>query len=521
MAGVLIRSSAVATAPFPLDQTRLDTLIEINSLINSNYTNLNGLLTRIVESAMRLTSGQASSLLLLDSESNRLFFEVALGTKGPQVKRFSLNLGEGIAGWVAEHARSLVVNDVQADERFHADISKQIGFPTQSILAVPMLLRDECVGVIEIINRSDGGIFGDDDLQWLEVFATQAAIAVQNARSYEAAQLEIGSLRRAVSDRQRQSGCHEIVGRSEAIKQKLEVTRRAATTDSSVLLLGESGVGKELFAEQIHLHSERSAQPFIRVNCAAIPEGLLESELFGHVKGAFTDASADRRGKFELADGGTILLDEVGEIPLTVQPKLLRVLQERVVEPVGGSERRQVDVRIVAATNRDIEREVREGRFRSDLYYRLNVLPIFIPPLRERRDDIEVLAEHALQRFRDETKKQITGFTPAALTALRKHSWPGNVRELENAVERAVVICQGETVDESDLVLGTGQRGGDEAHSAAYEGRPLREAMRLFKKRFITRALEAHGWRQTQTAQTLGIQRTYLSRLVKELEIRT
>jgi len=469
---------------------------------------------------MVLTSGQASSLLLLDVESNKLFFEVALGTKGPQVKRFSLDLGEGVAGWVAQHGRSVVVNDVAADPRFHADISKQIGFPTHSILAVPMRLKEECVGVIEIINRADQSAFTDDDLQWLEVFATQAALAIQNARSYEAAQLEISSLHRAFHDGERDHvGYHEFVGRSGAIKQKLEVVRRAARTDSSVLLLGESGVGKELFAEQIHLHSQRSQAPFIRVNCAAIPEGLLESELFGHVKGAFTDASVDRRGKFELADGGTILLDEIGEIPLQVQPKLLRVIQERVVEPVGGSEPRAINVRIVASTNRDIEREVREGRFRADLYYRLNVLPIFIPPLRERRDDIEVLAEAALRRFRDATKKSLIGFTPAALAALRKHSWPGNVRELENAVERAVVICRDSLIDESDLLLGSAQAKGDEAESGAYDGKPLRDAMRLFKTRFITRTLEEHGWRQTQSAKALGIQRTYLSRLVKELNI--
>ena len=314
------------------------TLIEINTLINSNYTDLTALLSRILESAERLSEGEASSLLLVNRQNNKLYFEIARGSKGSEVKRFSLEMGEGIAGWVAQNNTSVVVNDVESDERFRADIARNIGFPTSSILAVPMELKGRCVGVIEIVNKRNGRRFTEEDLQWLEVFATQAAIALQNARSYQRVQQEVSILSEQISAEQ---GYHKFVGRSPAIRDKLEIATKAAATDTSVLLLGESGVGKELFAEQIHLHSPRKDKPFIRVNCAALPEPLLESELFGHVKGAYTDATQDRRGRFELADEGTIFLDEIGDLPLSVQGKLLRVLQQKSFEKSGRPHQRR------------------------------------------------------------------------------------------------------------------------------------------------------------------------------------
>jgi len=497
---------------FEIDRNRFETLIEINTLINSDYSDVRELLSKIIESASRLMSAEASSLLLLNPENNKLYFEIALGTKGPQVQRYSLNMGEGIAGWVAANNRSLIVNDVHSDQRFYADISKQIGFPTSAILAAPMRVKDRCVGVIEIINKSGGGGFSDEDLQWLEIFATQAAIAVQNARSLEKVKEEIYHLQDEI---QAERGYHTFIGSSKAIKERLEIALRAAQTDSSVLLLGESGVGKELFAEQIHLHSPRANNPLIRVNCAALPESLLESELFGHVKGAFTGATSDRRGRFELADGGTIFLDEIGDLPLTLQVKLMRVIQSKTFDRVGGAEPVKVDVRIIAATNKDIEKEVEEGRFRADLYYRLNVLPIYIPPLRERREDIPLLAEFFLKRFNREVKKQIGGFSPEAMDLLLSFAWPGNVRELENAIERAVVTSQSDQLAPQAFALA----GHAQAREDQYAGKQLKEAVNVFKRYYIRQTLEMNRWNQTKTAKLLGIQRTYLSRLVKELEI--
>jgi len=494
-----------------IDPKKLETLIEINALINSDYTDVKTLLTKIIESATKLTSGEASSLILVNPENNKLYFEIALGSKGSDVKKYSLKMGEGIAGWVAANNKSLIVNDVESDPRFYSDISKKVGFPTSSILAVPMRLKDRCMGVIEIINKKNSKNFTDEDLDWLEIFSNQAAIAIQNAKYYQKVREEVFHLQDQIH---LDKGYHTFIGESRIIKEKLEIVRRAANTDSSVLLLGESGVGKELFAEQIHFNSSRRNNPFIRVNCAALPGNLIESELFGHVKGAFTDASSDRRGRFELADTGTIFLDEIGDLPFSAQGKLLRVLQEKTFERIGSSERIHVDVRIIAATNKNIEEEIENGKFRADLFYRLNVLPIYIPPLRERRDDIPLLAEHFLKKFNREIKKKIKGFTPEAIEALLSYIWPGNVRELENAIERAVVITENDYIKPAAFILQSYSGNGNE-----YLNKSLKEAVNLFKKRFIKNTLEQNNWKQTKTAKMLGIQRTYLSRLIKELKI--
>lgn len=494
-----------------IDPEKFNTLLEINTLINSNYGDATSLLTQILESATRLTAGEASSLILKNEEDGKLYFEIALGPKGRDIKKFSLNPGEGIAGWVAEHSQSLIVNDVETDSRFYGDISKSIDFPTYSILAVPMVVREKCVGLFEIINKKDKKYFTQSDLQWLEIFAVQAAIAIENAKYLEKAREEIGYLRdQIIVDK----GYHVLIAKSPDIVEKLELIERIAKTDSSVLILGESGVGKELIAEQVHLKSNRKSGPFVRVNCAALPEGLLESELFGHVKGAFTDAFQNRLGRFELANGGTIFLDEIGDLPLKLQAKLLRVLQQKTFERVGSSDTVTVDVRIVAATNRDIDSQVKRGEFRSDLYYRLNVLPIYVPPLRQRKDDIAALADFFLKKFSLETKKQFTGFTDQAVEQMLSYPWPGNVRELENAVERAVVIAKEKTIGARDLLIGDVAMGRDE-----YRGKSLKDALTIFKKHFISSALDEHQWNQTETSKVLDIQRTYLSRLIKELGI--
>jgi Nif-specific regulatory protein len=497
---------------FAADREKLEVLFDIYARINSTYADPKALLTQIIESATELTEGEASSLMLVNPENNKLYFEIALGPKGPSVKQYSVHMGEGIAGWVAEKNTSLIVNDVQNDARFYPEIAQKIGFPTTSILAVPMRVKDRLVGVIEIINKRGGKKFTEEDLQWLEMFSIQAAIAVQNARSFQRVRNELSVLQDKVHV---EEGYHTFIGESRIIKEKIDIARKAAETDSSVLLLGESGVGKELFAEQIHLASPRARQPFIRVNCAAIPEALLESELFGHVKGAFTDAIADRRGRFELADGGTLFLDEIADMSLALQAKLLRVIQSRTFERVGMSEPLHVDVRIIAATNHNLEREVAGGQFRADLFYRLNVLPIHIPPLRERPEDIPLLAEFFLRKHSRETKKQLSGFSDEAMEQLLSYSWPGNVRELENAVERAVVFSRDDRIRAESLTLSAGGASGGEGYSE----RTLREALNIFKKHFITKALEANGWHQTRTAKALAIQRSYLSKLVKELSI--
>ncbi|MDC7124616.1 MAG: sigma 54-interacting transcriptional regulator, partial [Spirochaetales bacterium] len=434
----------------PSDVERLETFIELNTLINSNYTDDKVLLTRILESASKLTLGESSALLLLNDETNRLYFEISLGPKAKDVENLSVNIGEGIAGWVAKHNTGLIINDVDNDYRNLNIINDKSGYTTNSVIAVPMRIEEQCVGVIEIINKLDQKNFTNDDLLWLERFSFQAAIAIQNAKSYQKLKNEFFVLKDKVKE---ERGYHQFIFGSKIIEDKLKLADKVASTDSSVLILGESGVGKELFAEQIHIKSERAKGPFVRVNCAALPEHLLESELFGHVKGAFTDATSDRRGRFELANGGTIFLDEIGDMPLNLQSKLLRVIQNMVFEKVGSSEPTKVNVRILAATNKDIEKAIEEKKFRKDLYYRLNVLPFYIPPLRERVDDIPVLADFFLKKFNRELKHSISGFSNEAFDALMNYSWPGNVRELENVIERSVVICEDEIIKTQHLML--------------------------------------------------------------------
>jgi Nif-specific regulatory protein len=374
-----------------------------------------------------------------------------------------------------------------------------------------MRIKDKCIGVIELINKKSGKHFTQDDLEWLEIFANQAAITIQNAQSFEKAQDTIQLLQDQLKTDQ---GYHTFVAKSPAILSIIDLIDRVARTDSSVLILGESGVGKELFAEQIHIRSPRNAQPFVRVNCAALPEGLLESELFGHVKGAFTDAIQTRRGRFEMANGGTIFLDEIGDLPLSLQAKLLRVIQQKTFEKVGSDISVTVDVRILAATNRDIETQVERGEFRRDLYYRLNVLPLYIPPLRQRPEDIPELANFFFAQTCKKNKKQLKGFSNEAMESLLAYSWPGNVRELENCVERACIIGNTEWIHREDLFLNAGPAPQVQAGEGS---RDLKSAITVFKAHFIQKVLEKNNWNQTETAKVLDIQRTYLSRLIKEL----
>jgi Nif-specific regulatory protein len=312
-------------------------------------------------------------------------------------------------------------------------------------------------------------------------------------------------------------GFHTMISRSPVMTEMIKIIDRVAKTDSSVLITGESGTGKELFAEQIHLRSPRNDAPFVRVNCAAIPEGLLESELFGHVRGAFTSAVSNRKGRFEMANGGTIFLDEIGDMPLALQAKLLRVIQEKAFEKVGSDNTITVNTRILAATNRNIKAMADKGEFRGDLYYRLNVVPLHVPPLRQRTEDIPDLARFFMTKYMKQNKKEFTGFSQDALEAIITYSWPGNIRELENCVERACVIACGKWIKREDLLLNAV---GNAAGAGQGGGRNLKTATNVFKANFIRKVLDENQWNQTETAKALDIQRTYLSRLMKDLNIK-
>ncbi|MGE5360937.1 MAG: sigma-54-dependent transcriptional regulator [Bacteroidales bacterium] len=309
-----------------------------------------------------------------------------------------------------------------------------------------------------------------------------------------------------------------MVGDSYALRQLREQVAMAAPTNGRVLIYGENGTGKELVARTVHALSRRRAGPFIEVNCAAIPEELIESELFGHVKGSFTGAVADRRGKFELADGGTIFLDEIGDMTLKTQAKVLRVLQEQVFEPVGGSSSIRVDVRVLAATNKDLQAEIRENRFREDLYFRLNVIPIFVPPLRERTEDVALLAGHFMEEFAREYGRRVKTIDPSALAVLRQYAWPGNVRELRNVIERLMIMVAGDTIAARDLAfLGAGAAAAPTAETAHEPPLRLSEARGRFERDYIQRTLAAHDGNISRTADVLGVERSNLYRKMRAL----
>ncbi len=325
----------------------------------------------------------------------------------------------------------------------------------------------------------------------------------------------------------KEQGYGEIIGKSVPMKRVFSLIERVADTDSTVLILGESGTGKELVARAIHQASSRRKGPFVPVNCGAIPEELLESELFGHEKGAFTGAIKTRLGRFELAHGGTIFLDEIAEMSPKLQVKLLRVLQEKTIERVGGTHTISIDIRIIAATNKNLEEEVQKKNFREDLYYRLNVIPIYLPPLRERKDDIPLLVNHFIQKFNQQKRRDIQGIEPEALDLLLRHDWPGNVRELENVIERMVILAEEETITKADIPEYI--RGSIEERAFVpledveipEEGINLPKLVSEFEKRLILKALDKTGWVKNRAAKLLHINRTTLIEKMKKQKIFT
>jgi two-component system nitrogen regulation response regulator NtrX len=337
----------------------------------------------------------------------------------------------------------------------------------------------------------------------------KTVLVVRNALRQRQLEAENRALRARV-DRQ-----VVMVGESRSMQQLREQIAMAAPTNGRVLIFGENGTGKELVARSVHMLSRRRQGPFVEVNCAAIPEELIESELFGHVRGAFTGAVADRRGKFEIADGGTLFLDEIADMSLKTQAKVLRVLQEQVVDRVGGASSVKVDVRVIAATNKDLPAEIRAGRFREDLFFRLNVIPIFVPPLREREDDIPLLADYFMRELAREYGRRPKTIDPAAMAVLRRHAWPGNVRELRNVVERLMIMVPGDVVRPEHLSLPAAAGADASAVSAPEPMVPLAEARERFEREYILRALAAQQGNMSRTAELLGVERSHLYRKMK------
>jgi Nif-specific regulatory protein len=493
--------------------TTTDSLVarlhEIASWVSSSQ-DLEKLLELVLETAVGILSAKAGSILLLNRRTKKLVFKATTGEKKQEVKSFTINLGKGIAGHVAQTGKPLLISNVARDPLWDSSISHSLRLDTQSIACVPMQSEGRIIGVLEVIDKTDGRPLTESDLRDLSVFSDVAARAIQNAKRFEKVSQEYRDLREELAAK------HQIVGKSQALKKITAQALKVANSNTSTLILGESGTGKELLAHLIHRSSPRRDGPLVVLNCAALQETLLEAELFGYEKGAFTGALKRKIGKFELADGGTIFLDEIGEMSAGMQAKLLRVLQEGVFYRVGGNDSISVDVRVLSATNRDIANEVKEGRFREDLYYRLNIVSIQMPALRERKEDIPELAEYFLEEFRRERGLPNLILSDEAVQRMRKYDWPGNIRELRNAIERAVVMGDDKKIRSEDLPIFNSQS----CDSGLEVGLTLKEALNRFKKEFITLNLEHTGGNRSQAAKIMGIQRTYLSRLISKFGLR-
>jgi Nif-specific regulatory protein len=421
----------------------------------------------------------------------------------------SVRVSRTVAARVVRVQSGIMINDVAANAELRRS-SAFIDLPVQSLLCVPVTVNGRISALIYVDSQNPKVCFDLDHLQMLTAIAGLAGLALDNISYLEALKRENQELRKQILVE------HNMVGSSPRMKEVFQFIRRVAPTDSTVLIQGESGTGKELVAHALHSNSQRANGPFIPINCAAIAENLLESELFGHEKGAFTGAVAQKKGKIELANGGTLFLDEIGELALPLQAKLLRVLQEREFERVGGTKAIKIDLRLVAATNQNLEETVQAGKFRKDLFYRLNVVSIKVPPLRERRDDIPALAEHFIAKSAKRCNTHIKSLPEATRLCLSNYDWPGNVRELENAMERAVVLGSSDAVLIEDLPEAISEV----VTPAGVPASKYAGAMKDTKKQVILQALQEANGSYVEAARMLGLHPNSLLRLIRRLDLK-
>ncbi len=489
-----------------ISQASLQALTEASAAINASL-DLSRVLDTIARSAASVMEAEAGSVMLLDKRRGKLVFAAASGEHAAGLVGQEFDADLGIAGRVVASAQAVLVSDVAESNEHYKGIDQKSGFDTRELIAAPMVVGDEVVGVVEVLNPTGERSFTSEDVNLLQVFGNLAAVGARNAQAHEKLKRENLGLRKTAA------GDRTIVGESPSLREVLGLCDKVASSNATVLLLGETGTGKELLARYLHDASPRCNAAFIAINCAALTESLLESELFGHEKGAFTGAASQRIGRFEMADGGTLFLDEIGDISPSTQVKLLRVLQEHEFVRVGGARTVACDVRIIAASNRDLKAAIADGRFREDLYYRLNVFPIQLPPLRERREDIPALAQHFTIRFSRQLGRGAPSISNDARAILTGHHWPGNVRELQNVIERAVLLCEGAVIEPTHLpedLAGT---------PSAAPPRSGEGSLWDYERAMIVNALRDANWNQSQAARALGISRDNLRYRVKKYAI--
>ena len=484
----------------------LNVLLDFSRALNS-VRGLAALQEKVLEAVLEAVPADQAAILLtedgVEGFSSIVGRDRRLGANQP------IRASQTILNRVLKESLAVLSSDVQSDDSYR-DAESLLERRVHSVLAVPLEVRSKVLGVMYLEASSPGSRFDSDLLQVATTLGNITALAIENARHLERLDGENRRLHEELNIH------HSMVGESKAMREVYEFVSRVAGRDSTVLISGESGTGKELVARAVHMNSPRVDKPFVAINCAAITETLLESELFGHERGAFTGAVAQKKGKLEVAEGGTVFLDEIGELALAMQAKLLRVLQEREFERVGGTRPIKLDVRLIAATNRDLKEASRTGTFRSDLYYRLNVVSLQMPALRERREDIPLLAAFFAAQHSEKVKRRVAGISPEAQACLTRYDWPGNVRELENAIERAVVLGSTEVIlaeDLPDSIL-------EETAASGQPVNALAEGIREAKKVLIERAIEQANGNYTEAAKILGVHANHLFRLIRTLNLK-
>ncbi|MFT7624111.1 MAG: transcriptional regulator with GAF, ATPase, and Fis domain [Myxococcota bacterium] len=455
----------------------------------SGIDDIEPLLNAFMDDIIELSRADKGFLILLDGETPVV--RVARNLDQKTLEANEVAFSDSIVQKVLMSKRPIIVSDALHDREFSGSTSI-INLRLCSVMSAPLLTRGNLLGLIYVGNDNIVNLFRPYQLDTLRVFASQAALIINNALLVNDLTLERDRLEKDLAD------LHygEIIGSCDSMRAIYSKVDKLAATDISVLITGETGTGKELIAKEIHKRSNRAKGTFITLNCGAIPENLLESELFGHVRGSFTGAIATQIGKFEAADGGTLFLDELGEMPASLQVKLLRAIQERQIVRVGETRTREVDIRILAATNKDLAREVKEGNFREDLFYRLNVVNLHLPPLRDRGDDVVVIANYLLKRYAKEFKSKVKGFAADATRQIKRYEWPGNIRELENRIKKSIVFTDGALIRSESMDFE-----GDEFKTVL----PLADAKEAFQKDYIDEVLRLNAGNRTKSARDLDV----------------
>ncbi len=485
-------------------QTELNSyrkLYEFTENLMSNY-NIEDLLNQLIDLVIEVTHAD-NGFLILRREDQKLDFTVARNLNQETINNAISYVSDSVISRVIQTKRPLIVSDALNDDEFGSSASV-LNLKLSSVMCVPLIARGNLLGIIYVGNNNVINLFTQDKLQLLELFSSQASLLIQNALLINELQLDRQELQEKIA----QMRYGSMIGSSEAMRSVFSKIDKVTNIDIPVLIQGETGTGKELVAREIHNKSLRKSGPFVVINCGAIPHELLESELFGHVRGAFTGAIANKPGKFKVANGGTLFLDEIGDMPMELQVKILRALEERKIAPVGDTKLEEVDIRVIAATNKPLDKAIQEGKFREDLFYRLNVITIWLPPLRDREEDMTLIAKFFLNRYIAEYDRKIKGFSPRALESINRHAWPGNVRELENRIKKAVIMAEKNVIEPDDLDL--------KAHQIA-PIKPLAIAREEFQMEYIQEALKRNNGNRTKTAQMLDVDPRTIFRYLEKM----